>query len=77
MKTGFTTYWVPESGADLKALEAQHQRTFKGNKLAIVSGFVKVAVLDGDTPPKGATTQVPVSKFDMTANGTLTGNARL
>ena len=59
MKTGFTTYWTPQKGADTKALKAQHQRCFPGNELAIVNGYVKVAVLDGEKPPLGATTIVP------------------
>ena len=60
MKTGFTTYWIPQASAGLKALKAQHNRCFPGNELAVVEGFVKVAVLDGEKPPKGATTKTPV-----------------
>ena len=67
-KTGYTTYWVPENGADLQALKAQHNRTFAGNQLAIVAGMVKVAVMNGETPPKGATTLKPEPKADMTGN---------
>lgn len=56
MKTGFSTFWVPEYGADLAALREQHQRAFPGNELAFVNGYIKVAVLDGEDPPKGAVT---------------------
>lgn len=55
----YTTYWVPEAGADLVALKAQHNRVFAGNDLAIVAGFVKVAVAEGESPPQGATTSAP------------------
>lgn len=71
MKTGFTTYWVPERGADLAKLKAQHNRTFPGNLLAIVQGMVKVAVMNGETPPKGATTAKPVPKAEITGNAPL------
>lgn len=66
MKTGYTTYWVPEELADREACLAQHQRVFPGNQLAIVRGMVKVAVLDGETPPEGATTTLPepIDAFD-------------
>ena len=67
-KTGYTTYWVPETGADLRALLAQHQRTFKGNQLAIVEGYVKVAVMAGETPPKNATTRTPVAREQSNGN---------
>ena len=59
-KTGYTTYWVPEIFADRKACLAQHQRTFKGNQLAIVGEMVKVAVLAGEMPPRNSTTKTPV-----------------
>jgi len=58
----FTTYWIAEELADMDACLAQHQRVFKGNQLAIVGGFVKVAVAEGEEPPKGATTVAPVVK---------------
>lgn len=56
----YTTYWIPVAGADLEALRAQHQRAFPGNQLAVVGGHVKVAVLDGETPPPGAVQTIPV-----------------
>lgn len=74
-KTGYVTYWVPQASADLKALEAQHQRTFNGNQLAIVGGMVKVAVLDGETPPKGAVTLAP--KIALAANSATVADVRL
>ena len=55
----YTTYWIAEELADMDACLAQHQRVFKGNRMAIVSGFVKVVVAEGDEPPKGATTVAP------------------
>ena len=71
MKTGYLTYWVPEKGADLAKLKAQHNRTFPGNQLAIVEGMVKVAVMNGETPPKGATTAKPLPKAAITGNAPL------
>lgn len=62
MKTGFTTYWVTQAGADMATLKAQHNRTFPGNLLAIVEGKVKVAVMDGEAPPPGASTTKPTIK---------------
>lgn len=61
MKPGITTWWVPAAGADLDALEKQHQRAFPGNQLAIVGGMVKVAVPEGEDPPKDGTTSAPDS----------------
>lgn len=58
--TNYTTYWVPQAGSDLEALRAQHQRAFPGNQLAVVGGYIKVAVPDGETPPPGAVTTAPV-----------------
>lgn len=58
-KTGYLTVWVPTAGADFDALRAQHQRCFPGNALSVVAGFVKVAVLDGETPPAGAVSEKP------------------
>lgn len=52
----YAIYWIPEAGADLVALRAQHDKAFPGNELAIVGGYVKVAVLDGDTIPANAIT---------------------
>lgn len=49
-KTGYSTWWVPEKQADMKQLLVQHQRVFPGNQLSVIEGFVKVAVLEGDTP---------------------------
>ena len=51
MKTGYTVRWVKESEADKTLLKAQHQRTFPGNELAIVRGYVKVSVMDAETLP--------------------------
>lgn len=59
MKTGYKTYWVPVVDANLKALKTQHNRCFPKNELAVVSGYVKVAVLDGEAVPKNATTVTP------------------
>lgn len=59
-KTGYTTYWVPQVSADMIACRAQHQRVFRGNQLAIVAGMVKVAVKDGETPPRLSTTRTPI-----------------
>lgn len=68
MKTGYATYWVPQSGADMVTLKAQHNRTFPGNLLAVIEDqnstrFVKVAVMDGERPPSGSTTTKPVQKL--------------
>lgn len=52
----FTNYWVPESLADMAALRTQHDKAFPGNELAVVGGYVKVAVIDGDTVPANAIT---------------------
>lgn len=56
MRTGYTTRWVAEAGADKARLRAQHQRVFPGNQLAVVRGYIKVAVLDGETHPAGSIT---------------------
>ena len=53
-KTGYMTTWVPVDKADLKACLAQHQRVFPGNQLAIVDGYVKVAVDDKEQKDKNA-----------------------
>ncbi len=65
MKTGYQAYWVPQAGADLKKIKEQHNRTFPGNQLAVVEGMVKVAVMDGETPPTGATTVKPIVKSSV------------
>lgn len=58
-KTGYTTYWVPQGSANISACRAQHQRVFRGNQLAIVAGYVKVAVLNGENAPAGAGALAP------------------
>ena len=69
MKTGYTTYWTTQNGADMKALKAKHERCFPGNELAVVNGYVKVAVLDGEKPPIGATTIAPkMSELTIAGN---------
>lgn len=50
----YKTYWVLAAGADREALESMHQRVFPDNELATVGMYLKVAVLDTDTPPIGA-----------------------
>lgn len=58
-KTGYTTYWALRAGSDLAKLKDQHNRTFPGNQLAIAGGMVKVAVMNGETPPRNAGTLAP------------------
>lgn len=50
----YTTVWIPEAGADKKALLALHQRVFPRNALAVIDGYVKVAVPEGEAAPTGA-----------------------
>ena len=71
VKTGYTTYWTPEKSADLKSLKEQHNRCFPGNELAIVEGYVKVAVMDGEKPPLGATTVMP-KQAEVVISGNVT-----
>ena len=65
-KTGYQTWWVPEAKADLKILRAQHQRVFKGNQLAIVDGYIKVAVLDGEKAQTPAITYPSFKQYQAT-----------
>lgn len=80
-KTGYRVTWVPQTGADTKALLAQHQRTFPGNQLAIVKGYVKVSVLDSEAVPvKSLLTnavRVEWTKTTETANGTIPFDGKL
>ena len=71
MKPACTTYWVLEAGANLKTLQAQHNRAYPGNRLGMAQGWVKVAVPTGETPPNGATTVKPMPKTEITGNATL------
>lgn len=65
MTTEYTTYWLDVGSADMANCLAIHQRVFPGNALSTLGGMVKIAVLDGDTPPAGATTVAPPKPQNM------------